>query len=110
MLAETTNMLNQMKSNLEQTQSTGTISTELVEKLLQSIISILTSISNNTSVVDKIYNVLVEYTNMRSATSTAAVATVANRSNRASSTTNTMEEIDANFKNLVGTLAAIARG
>lgn len=110
MLAETTNMLNQMKSNLEQTKSTGTISTELVEKLLQSIISILTSISNNTSVVDKIYNVLVEYTNMRSATSTAAVATVANRSNRASSTTNTMEEIDANFKNLVGTLAAIARG
>lgn len=110
MLAETTNMLNQMKNNLEQTQSTGTISTELVEKLLQSIISILTSISNNTSVVDKIYNVLVEYTNMRSATSTAAVATVANRSNRASSTTNTMEEIDANFKNLVGTLAAIARG
>lgn len=105
LVAQTTSMLNSLKTKVENSGKSGTISSELVERLLNSIIKILETISTNTASVDKIYQVLSAYTQTSAAAQTAAVKATTSASQ---STGN--NEVDSNISNLVGTLAAIAKG
>ena len=104
MVATTTNMLNNLSNNIKDAGSRGTISSDLVEKLLNAIIGILQTIANNTSSVERIYQTLtgIAKTNLAN---TAITAKTAEKNSSAANA-----EVDSNIVNLVGTLAAIAKG
>ena len=108
LVAQTTSMLNSLKTNVTNSGKSGAISADLVEKLLNSIIKILETISNNTSSVERIYQVLSAYTQTAAATNAVTAAATTSAANNQNSSGNS--DVDANIKNLVGTLAAIAKG
>lgn len=97
----TVEMLTSLKKSAESGSSNG-ISADLVTKLLQSIVSLLGTIANNTTPVDKIYQALAKYIEK------GGSSTVINNSNDNEDTTN--DDIDANISALVGTLAELAKG
>lgn len=101
MVSETRNMLNNLKSDVSYKAKSGSISTELVEKLLESIIAILQTISNNTQSVQQIYDVLIKYLGGKS-TST--------QSSSNGSKSSSGGEVDNNIRDLASALAAIAKG
>lgn len=106
--AQSTMMLNNVKSNVLKQGSSGSISADLVQRLIQSITDLLNMIANNTAPIEKIYQVLAAYT-----TGSSTIAeTVSEASNKLSSNKTSKEapDIDASITNLVGTLAEIARG
>lgn len=103
--SQTTEMLNNVKSQV--TNSSSGISADLVQKLIESITNVLNMIANNTAPIEKIYQVLAQYTNTsaaESAATTAAVTQAANNDN------NSSNEVSDNISNLVGVLGEIARG
>ena len=104
LVSQTTSMLNNLKSSVINGGKSGTISSDLVEKLLAAIIKVLETISNNTSSVDKIYQVLLAYTQAKTVTDVAKTVEESKKDKFLDA------EIDANISNLVGTLAAIAKG
>lgn len=106
MVAETKNMLNTLKSDVTARGKSGSISADLVEKLLQAIIGILNTISNNTGSVDKIYQLLSDYLGKGNTPSSSSSSRTSNISNN----NQIMGEVDVNIRSLVGTLAAIAKG
>ena len=110
LVQDTTNMLTGVKNSVTTAGNNGTISAELVQKLIQTITNILEMISNNTAPIADIYNVLSAYTQGSAAVAQAATqqqqsTTVVNKS-----TTTTGGNTDPNIVNLVGTLGQIARG
>lgn len=103
--SQTTEMLNNVKSQV--TSNSSGISTDIVQKLIESITNVLNMIANNTAPIEKIYQVLAQYTNTsaaESAATTAAVTQAANNDN------NSSNEVSDNISNLVGVLGEIARG
>lgn len=96
----TTNMLTTLKNSVEK-NSSG-ISTDLVTKLLESIISLLGTIANNTTPVDKIYQALAKYIENGGGNTTVI--------NNNSDSGNDNSEIDSNLTALVGVLAELAKG
>ena len=102
--------LNTVANNVRESGNKGAISADLVEKLLNSIIKVLETISSNTASVDKIYQVLAAYTKTSAATDATSTAAAAKLANDSSKSNDNNSEIDSNIANLVGTLAAIAKG
>lgn len=98
---QTTDMLNNLKNTIVQQGNSGSISTDLVVKLVKAIIDILEKIANNTAPVGKIYQELSSKSSNGSNNSTVIV-------NNGSSKNDF--EIDSNIKSLVGTLAELAKG
>lgn len=99
-------MLDTVRQDVTSKANAGTISADLVSKLLSSIIAVLETISKNTVPVDKIYQLLSEYLGKGG-------ATTLNTPNQTSSTSSSFDipkEVDANIKYLANNLAAIAKG
>ena len=113
LVQETTSMLNNIKGQINNAKSSGSISSELVERLLNSIIKILETISNNTNSVQQIYDLLVAYTGTSASNSTPTNNTT-NITNNSTTVNNSnqsnVKEVDSYISDLVGTLGAIARG
>jgi hypothetical protein len=100
--SRTTDMLNNTKNIVIQQGNNGTISAELVQKLIQAIVDILEKIANNTAPVGQIYQALLS--NQVTTTASAKAA------EKISESSNNSSEVDSNIRNLVGTLAALAKG
>ena len=99
-------MLDTVRQDVTSKANAGTISADLVSKLLSSIIAVLETISKNTVPVDKIYQLLSEYLGKGG-------TTTPNTPNQTSSTSSSFDipkEVDANIKYLANNLAAIAKG
>lgn len=97
--AQTTDMLNNMKNTIVKQGNSGTISADLVQKLIQAIISILEKIADNTAPVSQIYQALISN---KSSNNNSTVVVDKSSSNN--------YEVDSNIRNLVGTLAELAKG
>jgi cell wall-associated NlpC family hydrolase len=114
---ETTSMLSNIKQDVQSRASSGSISTDTVNKLITSITNLLQSIANNTADITSIYNVLKSYvagsgskdnsnkddTVVKKTTSKPKTSIVS------SSTNNGSDEIDSNIVSLVSVLADIAK-
>ena len=101
---QTTSMLNDIKRSISENKTSGSIDSKVVEKLITAITGLLQSIASNTAPVQLIYDLLNSYIgNKNSNTNTESTPT---------QTQNNMtnKEVDENVKNLVGALAAIAKG
>ena len=101
---QTTSMLNDIKRSISENKTYGSIDSKVVEKLITAITGLLQSIASNTAPVQLIYDLLNSYIgNKNSNTNTESTPT---------QTQNNMtnKEVDENVKNLVGALAAIAKG
>lgn len=107
LVAETTSMLNNLKSTVEAKGKAGTISTELVEKLLSSIIGILETIATNTTSVERIYALLSTYFE---GGTPKAINTQTPKPTSSNNNFSVPKEIDANIRNLTETIMAIAKG
>ena len=97
---ETTRMLNQLSRRAQ--SSSGTVSADLVNKLLQAITALLSTIADNTAPIEKIYNALVTYTKGNNTTT--------KHEKGETTTTSTGTDVDENFTALVGVLAQLAKG
>lgn len=112
---ETTAMLNNIKQNVQTRASSGSISTDTVNRLIKSITNLLQSIADNTADISSIYNVLKSYvagggSNNDSNKDTAIKKTKVKPSTVSSSIASGSDEIDSNIVSLVGVLADIAKG
>ena len=96
---QTTDMLNNMKNTIVKQGNSGTISADLVQKLIQAIIGILEKIADNTAPVSQIYQALISN---KSSNNNSTVVVDKSSSNN--------YEVDSNIRNLVGTLAELAKG
>lgn len=101
-------MLNEVKETVIKQGKDGTISADLVQKLIQAIIDVLEKIANNTAPVGQIYQALLanQATNATAATTAAKAATIAVTSN----STSKNDTVDSSIKNLYGTLATLLKG
>ena len=97
--AQTTDMLNNMKNTIVKQGNSGAISADLVQKLIQAIIGILEKIADNTAPVSQIYQALISN---KSSNNNSTVVVDKSSSNN--------YEVDSNIRNLVGTLAELAKG
>ena len=93
-------MLNQLSRRAQ--SSSGTVSADLVNKLLQAITALLSTIADNTAPIEKIYNALVTYTKGNNTTT--------KHEKGETTTTSTGTDVDENFTALVGVLAQLAKG
>ena len=109
LVEKSTRILNNIKSNIETGSKSGSISPDVVERLIRSITNVLELIASNTAPVEKIYKLLSEYINSKSdpkkqnTTNTPTTAIINNKNDFE-------KEIDVAIVNLVGTLGEIARG
>ena len=102
---QTTSMLNDIKRSISENNTSGSIDSKVVEKLITAITGLLQSIASNTAPVQLIYDLLNSYLgNKNSTTNNSESATTQTQNNM------TNKEVDENVKNLVGALAAIAKG
>ena len=94
-------MLNQLSKRAQ--SGSGSVSADLVNKLLQAITALLSTIADNTAPIEKIYNALITYTGKAWNTSTK-------HDKGETTSTSTGGEVDENFTALVGVLAQLAKG
>lgn len=106
--SKSTNMLNNIKTQV-QSNSSG-ISTDLVQRLIESITNVLNMIANNTAPIEQIYTLLSQYTG-KSAESTAAQAgATVGAKEVENNISDSSDTVSNNISNLAGVLAEIARG
>ena len=109
----TTSMLNSVSSTTINKAKSGSVSSELVAQLLQSITTLLNNIANNTAPVDKIYKALAAYISAGGNVSgggTAMDKVTVKKNNSTQSSSSASSEIDSNISTLVGVLAELAKG
>jgi hypothetical protein len=117
---EVSSMLNTIKND-PRLQSGNGISPDLVSNLIEAITTLLSNIANNTAPIEKIYQALSTYmTNTTVPTGGGSgvsdnggakvVRTKAPTYSASHNNVSPSMEIDASIKNLVGTLAQLAKG
>ena len=101
---QTTSMLNDIKRSITENKTSGSIDSKVVEKLITAITGLLQSIASNTAPVQLIYDLLNSYLGNKNSNTNTSESTTQTQNNM------TNKEVDENVKNLVGALAAIAKG
>lgn len=101
---QTTSMLNDIKRSITENKTSGSIDSKVIEKLISAITGLLQSIASNTAPVQLIYDLLNSYLGNKNSNTNTESTTTQTQNNM------TNKEVDENVKNLVGALAAIAKG
>ena len=110
-VANTTGMLSNLQSSLRNARTTssgGGVSADLVNKLLESITSLLQSIANNTAPIEKIHNALLSY--MSSGGGSKAPNEKVETVKSPKQTPAPKTEVDSSISALAGILAELAKG
>jgi hypothetical protein len=103
--AQTTKMLNQLSRNAIAKSGSGTVSADLVNKLLEAITALLSTIADNTAPIEKIYKALVDYTDGNTTKTKAS-----KKHEKGEKVSTNTSEVDENITTLVGVLAQLAKG
>ena len=102
----TTNMLNDLKTTVRNSGKNGSVSAELVNKLLEAIAGLLNTIADNTAPIDRIYTILSSYlSGGGSGNNGTKPITPQPKSNN-----KVPKPVDSNISALVGVLAELAKG
>ena len=107
---DTTQLLNEASRSIRTAGNNGTISNDIVVKLLDAITKLLANIANNTAPVDKIYNALTTYLSGGASGTKDTNTKDTNVKKNTSKNKVKSLEVDSSVVSLVGVLAELAKG
>jgi hypothetical protein len=107
---DTTQLLNEASRSIRTAGTNGTISNDIVVKLLDAITKLLANIANNTAPVDKIYNALTTYLSGGASGTKDTNTKDTNVKKNTSKNKVKSLDVDSSVVSLVGILAELAKG